>query len=297
MKEFKYKLEKYKGRATRYECPHCHTPHSFVRYVDERGNFIAENVGRCNREDKCGYHLTPSEFFKNKGISYTPTIYVAPKPLPPTDYIPEEMMVKSLNTDNNFIHFLTKYFTPIDIARTIDKYRIGDGKDGKVIYWQIDKEDRIRTGKIMLYDSTTGHRIKNVSGSFDWVHRRLKKNYQLKQCLYGLHLIKHSTAPIGVVESEKSAIIASLTIPEYTWVATGGKQNYRLMEDLRGYDVTLFPDLGAYQDWNKYAVKYGFKVSEMLEQIATEEEREKGLDIADFIIKQIEYERQNNKVV
>ena len=34
----------------------------------------------------------------------------------------------------------------------------------------------------------------------------------------------------------------------------------------------------------------------MLEQIASEEERARGLDIADFIIKQIDYERQNNKV-
>jgi ribosomal protein L22 len=99
-----------------------------------------------------------------------------------------------------------------------------------------------------------------------------------------------------VVESEKSAIVASLTIPEYTWVSTGSKQNYRLLEDVKGYDVTMFPDLGAYDEWQKYAKKYSYKVSEMLEQIASEEERENGLDIADYIIKQIEYERENNKV-
>ncbi|ULB33913.1 DUF6371 domain-containing protein [Proteiniphilum propionicum] len=291
MKEFKYKLEKYKGRTTRHECPHCHTYQSFVRYVDERGNYISDNVGRCNREDKCGYHLTPSEYFKDKGIDYTPTIHVAPKPLPPTDYIPEEMMVRSLNTDNNFIHFLTKYFPLIDVARAIDRYRIGDHKEGRVIYWQIDREDRIRTGKIMLYDPVTGKRAKNVKNSFDWVHRHVKSPYQLSQCLYGLHLVKKSTTPLAVVESEKSAIIASLTIPEYTWVATGGKQNYRLLEALRGHDVTLFPDLGAYHDWTKYATKYGFKVSNLLEQVATDEERRDGLDIADYIIKQMKNEK------
>lgn len=295
MKDFKYHLQKYSGTTTRYECPHCHTPHSFARYVDERGNYIADHVGRCNREDKCGYHLTPSEFFRDKGVSYTPTIHVAPKPLPPTDYIPEEMMVRTLTTDNAFLRWLTRYFSLSDVAQAVERYRIGDAKGDRVIFWQIDGENRIRTGKIMMYDEFTGRRVKNVKNSFDWVHRHIKSPYQLEQCLYGLHLVKEEK-PIAVVESEKSAIIASLSVPEFTWVATGGKQNYRLLEDLKGYDVTMFPDLGAYDGWKKHAQKYGFKVSGMLEQIASEEERGRGLDIADFIIKQIDYERQNNKV-
>ena len=299
MKDYKYHLQKYAGRTTRHECPNCKTQLSFARYVDERGSYIADNVGRCNREDKCGYHLPPSEYFKDKGINYTPTIYVQPKPLPPTDYIPEEMMVKTLNTENNFIQFLIKYFPLIDVANTIDKYRVGDAKEGKIIYWQIDKEDRIRTGKIMLYSPETGKRVKNVAGSFDWVHRHVKSPYQLEQCLYGLHLVKKSTTPIAVVESEKSAIIASLTIPEYTWVATGGKQNYRLLDDVKGHDVTLFPDLGAYENWSKYGSKYGYKVSQLLELVASDEERENGLDIADYILNEkiTENERQINKAI
>lgn len=295
MKDYKYRLEKYSGRATRHECPHCHTQLSFARYIDERGSSIAEIVGRCNRDDKCGYHLTPSEYFRDKGISYTPTIYVEPKLLPPTDYVPEGMMVRTLRTDNAFLRWLTRYFSLSDVAQAVERYRIGDAKGDRVIFWQIDREDRIRTGKIMMYDEFTGHRVKNVSGSFDWVHRKVKNPYQLSQCLHGLHLV-NGEKPIAVVESEKSAIVASLTIPEYTWVSTGSKQNYRLLEDVKGYDVTMFPDLGAYDEWQKYAKKYSYKVSEMLEQIASEEERENGLDIADYIIKQIEYERENNKV-
>jgi hypothetical protein len=295
MKDFRYHLQKYSGTATRHECPRCHDLHSFARYVDERENYIATNVGRCNHQDKCGYHLPPSEFFGDKGVSYTPTIDVAPKPLPPTDYIPEEMMIRTLRTENAFLRWLTRYFSLSEVAQAIERYRIGDTKDDRVIFWQIDRENRIRTGKIMMYDEFTGHRVKNVSGSFDWVHRHVKNPYQLSQCLYGLHLVD-GTKPIAVVESAKNAIVASLTIPEYTWVSTEGKQNYRLLEDLKGYDVTMYPDLGAYDEWKRHAVKYGFKVSEMLEQIATEEERGKGLDIADFITKQIDYERENNKV-
>ena len=278
---FKYKLEKYTGRSTRHVCPHCEHTQAFARYIDERGCYIADHVGRCNREDKCGYHLTPAEYFRNKGIDYTPTIQVEKKPLPPTDFIPEEMMIRSLKTENNFLQFLTKHFCPIDVAYTIDKYRLGDAKDGKIIYWQIDDSGRIRTGKMMLYDPNTGKRVKNQPNAFDWVHRHVKNPFQLDQCLFGLHISEDK--PIAIVESEKSAVIANLTMPKYTWMATGGKQNFRLMEAVKGRNVTLFPDLGAYDQWSGHAAKYGFKISRVLEDIATPEEREKGLDIADYI--------------
>ncbi len=295
MERYKYKLEKYHGRESRYTCPQCEKPHSFVRYVDEEGHYIAENVGRCNREEKCGYHLTPSEYFSTRGIEYKPIVEVVPKPLPPTDYIPEQMMVRSLKTDNFLIRYLSKYFEPLELAYTIDKYRIGDAKDGRTVYWQIDEDNRVRTGKIMLYDPLTGHRVKNRPNSFDWAHRYVKKPFQLEQCLFGLHLIKEGK-PIAIVESEKSAIVASMVIPDYLWLATGGKGNFRLMEAVRGRDVTLFPDLGAYDQWSEHAARYGFKISRLLEDMATDEERKNGLDIADYILKIKENERTDNKV-
>lgn len=286
MEKFKYELEKYKGKTTRHQCPACKTKDSFARYVDEKGNYISDEVGRCNREDRCGYHLTPAEYFRSKGESYQRTVHVTPKPLPPTDYIPDEMMVRSLNTKNDFITFLMGYFTLSEVAATVNKYRIGDATDGRVIFWQIDELHRVRTGKIMLYNPDTGKRVKNVPGSFDWAHRHVKKNYQLEQCMFGQHLI-HRGKPIAIVESEKSAIIASMAIPEFTWMATGGKQNFRLMEAVRGCDVTLFPDLGAYTQWREHADRHGFKINNLLEEIATPDDRENGLDIADYILNEL----------
>lgn len=284
--QYKYRLEPYTGRSTRHECPKCKHPQTFARYIDERGSYIADNVGRCNRLDKCGYHLTPAEYFRDKGVNYEPKIKVEKKPLPPTDYIPEEMMVRSLKTENYFVQFLTKYFSLSEVAQAIERYRIGDTKDGRTIYWQIDQEDRVRTGKLMAYDPTTGHRVKGVQGAFDWAHRHVKNPFQLSQCLYGLHLIKENK-PIAIVESEKSAIVGSMAIPTYIWMATGGKQNFRLMDAVSGRDVTLFPDLGAYEDWSTHAAKYGFKISRVLEDIATDEDRTNGFDIADYILKTI----------
>ena len=57
-----------------------------------------------------------------------------------------------------------------------------------------------------------------------------------------------ATAPVMLVESEKTAVIMSHFIPDYIWLATGGKNgcfNSEAMQVLRGRDVTLVPDLGA----------------------------------------------------
>lgn len=40
-------------------------------------------------------------------------------------------------------------------------------------------------------------------------------------------------------------------MPEYVWLATGGKQNFKAekCECLKGRKVILYPDLGAFEDW------------------------------------------------
>jgi hypothetical protein len=53
---------------------------------------------------------------------------------------------------------------------------------------------------------------------------------------------------VALVESEKSALIASHFLPQYLWIATGGKNgafNKEAMSVLKNRQVLLFPDLGA----------------------------------------------------
>ena len=95
-----------------------------------------------------------------------------------------------------------------------------------------------------------------------------------------------------LVESEKTAITMSHFIPDYIWLATGGKNgcfNSEAMQVLRGRDVMLVPDLGATDQWKKKVrmlsgICKSITVSDMLEQIATEEQWSQGLDIADFFL-------------
>ena len=87
---------------------------------------------------------------------------------------------------------------------------------GAVIFWQIDKNKKVRTGKVMDYNPDSGKRI----GYPSWVHS-FAPDYSLRQCFFGEHLIQIDK-PIAIVESEKAACILSVCNPYFTWIASGG---------------------------------------------------------------------------
>jgi hypothetical protein len=144
----------------------------------------------------------------------------------------------------------------------------------------------------MLYSPLTGKRIKEPFNHITWAHKALNlKDYQLKQCLFGEHLLKNHNGPVAIVESEKTAIIASVYFPKLTWVACGSLSNLNqsLLKVLSERSVSLFPDLGGYAKWSEKAAQLSnivnAKVSDLLEKRATEEERKDGLDLADYLLK------------
>ena len=95
---------------------------------------------------------------------------------------------------------------------------------GSTIYWQVDKDDKVRTGKVMLYNPKDGHRVKEPRSYVGWAHAFLHlPDFNLCQCFFGEHLLaQHPTMSVAIVESEKTAIIASHFIPNFIWLATGG---------------------------------------------------------------------------
>ena len=52
MTQYRYQLERYRGRSTRHVCPQCGRKNVFTRYIDTENNniYINDNVGKCNRE-------------------------------------------------------------------------------------------------------------------------------------------------------------------------------------------------------------------------------------------------------
>ncbi|WP_460634195.1 DUF6371 domain-containing protein [Larkinella terrae] len=183
----------------------------------------------------------------------------------------------------------------------ISRFYVGTSKHwpGATVFWQIDTTGRIRTGKIMLYDPLTLKRIKQPFNHINWVHSVLKKQsslaeFELCQCLFGLHQLKGqpATQPVAIVESEKTAIIATVYLPEYIWLACGSLSNLTTdkLLPVAGRPVTLFPDLNGFAKWSQKAEELRpviggqLRVSEVLEQRATDYDRKKGYDLADYLI-------------
>jgi hypothetical protein len=306
MSEFKYILEPYKGMNTRYRCPSCQQrDKTFSLYIDtETGEHIHPTVGRCNRESNCGYHYTPKQYFQDNNISFDTPQPKAYKPRPvtpqpkPVLFIPVEVFKASLNPKafetNHFVKFLIDLFGVEVASQLVSRYFIATSKhwNGATVFWQIDKQGKIRTGKIMLYSPTTGKRVKEPFNHINWVHKALKQSeFELRQCLFGEHLLNDKTKPVAIVESEKTAVIASVYLPQFVWVAVGSLTNLNAEKCsiLKGRTVTLFPDLNGFDKWSNKAKELShlaiFTVSDLLERKATEAEKKQGFDLADYLIK------------
>ena len=114
---------------------------------------------------------------------------------------------------------------------------------GSTVFWQIDTKGNIHTGKVMQYDPKTGKRVKQPINKISWVHTVLKlHDFNLLQCLFGEHLLIDNNKPVAIVESEKTAIIASIYLPDMIWLACGGCGNLsiKLCGSLKGRKVLLF---------------------------------------------------------
>ena len=308
MREHKYKLEPYKGMNTRYHCPapNCGNGKTFVRYINTETNVqIHSTVGRCNRSDNCGYHYTPKQYFadnqhlfttNNKANYSSHCQHNKAKEIKPVSFIPIDVLKASLKAydTNHFIKFLIALFGVEVAKQLISCYFIGTSKHwiGATVFWQVDKYGKIRTGKIMLYNPTTGKRVKQPFNHIHWVHKAVKQpQFELKQCLFGEHLLIDTTKPVAIVESEKTAVIASVYLPQFIWLAVGSLTNLNAEKCsvLKGRNVILFPDLNGFEKWTIKANELShlaiFTVSDLLERKATEAERKQGFDLADYLIK------------
>jgi hypothetical protein len=307
MNEHRYILEPYKGMKTRFHCPapNCGKGKTFSRYIDtQTGEHLHPSVGRCNRESNCGYHYTPKQYFYNNNISFDlPLSKVNKTKLYEhqsnhISYIPNEIFNDSLNPKafetNYFVKYLIDLFGVEVTNELVSLYFIATSKhwNGSTVFWQIDTQGKVRTGKIMLYCHKTGKRVKEPFNHINWVHKVTKqKDFELKQCLFGEHLLTDKTKPVAIVESEKTAVIACAFFSQLIWVAVGSLNNLNAEKCsiLKGRIVLLFPDLNGFDKWSNKAKELSsitkFTVSDLLERKATKEQKEQGWDLADYLIK------------
>ena len=288
---FRYRLDK---SSRKFICPNCKKKR-FVRYRNEEiGEYLPFDIGRCDREIECGYHKPPREAdgLSVKNASYLSQIQPDHPKASSLPYQYLERFQGNYETNTLIQWLATLPGWGADRAEAVArKYKVGTTNNGWSIFWQVDENGKVRSGKMMKYDQT-GRRVKDEY-SQDWVHSRLQKagklnNFELVQCFYGLHLVDDQK-PVAIVESEKTAIIACQYLPQFHWIASGmlqGINEYKL-HPLRGRPITLFPDIGAYDLWNEKASHFGYmaniQVSDLLECRAPDEHR--GYDLADYLVR------------
>lgn len=307
MNEYRFRLQPYKGISTRHTCPECKQKRCFSRYIDTEGKIqFPSYVGRCDHEQRCGYHYTPSDYFKDNPSAqehlseerkpvFIPRVTEQPKPI---SYIPSEIVQASMQhyEANNLFRFLSLKFGREQTMKLMKRYHVGTSKHwhGATVFWQTDCKDKVRTGKIILYNPQTGKRVKQPFCHVTWVHAALHfTDFNLRQCFFGEHILTSGKSKaVGLVESEKTALVCSVHLPHFTWVASGGKNgclNEECLRTLKGRTVSLFPDLGATDYWRSKIpmmrqLGIHTQLYDYLERAATDEQRKQGLDIADFLL-------------
>jgi hypothetical protein len=223
---------------------------------------ISPLVGRCDHEISCTYILTPWEFFNEYNVCESDYNIDSPgidlhyiKNQEP-DYIPMGYLRKSLqNPANSFTVFLLKYLNDdyVTLKRLIEMYKIGS-HDQACIFWQIDINQKIRTGEMMWFDEY-GHRGEYI----DWAHKRIGvPEFSLQQCLFGEHLLlEYPVAKnVIIVEACKTAVILKhlyINDPGVIVMACGclhglKVDKFRVFEG-SGKNVLLLPDVCCESDW------------------------------------------------
>lgn len=315
--EYRYRLAPYAGKNSRRPCPKCHR-RDFVPYIDtETGEMLSETCGRCNHESSCGYHLTPAQYFQEhpearpqgdswrqplqrpsfKRKTYTPMTKM-PKDTVPVNELPREIVQKTIRMDrpNNFVKFLDTLLDPLIVEDLVFTYNLGTTKAGETIFYQQDGKGRFRGGKVIQYNPDTGHRIKDAAFPVYWIHQNyirrsyIPQDWKMTQCLFGEHLLQRDPEKlVCLVEAEKSAVICAGFMPEFIWVAVGGKtQLNERLDVLHGREVLAFPDIDAIEDWETYFASradLNVTVSRLVEENCTQEDRAAQIDIADILIR------------
>lgn len=257
----------------------------------------------------------------NLNKNWMPKFIDKPQPKQETVFFNFEVFKKTLsNYDKNiFIQNLVKNipfpFTAEQVTKVIELYRLGTiskgYRAGAVTFPFIDKLNNIRTVQVKQFDK------ENHTKSTDFLHSILEKHFKksdidlpewlsqyLNQdsrvsCLFGEHLInRYPDKVIALVEAPKTAIYGSLYFPQYLWLAVYNKSSYsyQKIKVLSGRKILVFPDLSkdgnTFKEWEEKSLKFEksikdtrFIVSDLLEELAPKKDKDKGNDIADFLIK------------
>ncbi len=313
---YRYSLER---TSRKIKCPQC-ARKSYKRVVDQlTGQHLPYEVGRCDHESSCGYQYTWKEYLTEmKRISpadragsrrffrRTPSAKYPFQGSPKAEYLDPELLRQTLRDhgQNSLTKFLFSLFPndPDAVRQTLADYLIGT-LDGFTSLPYISRSGKLCKAKLMKFDPLTGKRIKE-GYSISSLEAKLKKagnlnnNFETdKRVFFGEHLLmQRSNAVVSIVESEKTAVIASICKGAFTqdcvWLATGSK-SWLKPEKIRRLGllnkIVLWPDADGYKEWSAVgrdcrAFGMDVRVSNLIEEMTWDPGRDVRTDLADLLV-------------
>jgi hypothetical protein len=281
--DYPFQLEKHpkiKGK-----CPQCGQTKVFRYYEDRNGNRIG-NAGICDRQSNCGYHAKPNNEQIKAIISQESTPKVESQKseiIFPDVKILAKISAYEKDHSSHFHKLCEKLQIPIS---HLIHWGVGTDKTETVFVLR-NHEHKIANTKYFRY-LVTGKRDKTFTSFSLRQPKDLKKKYTIP--LYGEHLLDTTRQKtVCVVESEKTAVIASWFYPHFDFVACGaangltgeklsvlyGRKIYWLADaDKAGRENSSLKNLKAYE--------------QNFELIDVFPNRQDGTDLADAIIEGIE---------
>lgn len=294
-------------------------PKTQVNEVMEKGCYVTEFY--LNNSDKAPVHLsTDYRYYSESGTQQIQATDQQPRPKEHSVYfMPETILNATLKgyENNTFIQNLLQWYPAEDIEKVISLYRLGSitrgYRSGAVTFPFIDNAGNIRTIQAKQFNET------NHTKSTDFLHSIIERHHTVKgeplpgwlqdykqnerfvSCLFGEHLLnRYPVNPVALVEAPKTAVIGTLCygLPDspgrLLWLAVYNKSSLTLekCKALKGRKVVLYPDLNAFNEWSEKAKEINaslpgtrFIVSDILERNASETDKNKGLDLADYLIR------------
>ena len=208
---------------------------------------------------------------------------------------------RSLLGCNPLIDLLLRIYPQTTVVQAVTNYYLGFSAfksrtmGDALIFWQINEDKQIVNAKRVYYRAD-GHRDKKLPPMVMYPDN--------PQCLFGQHLLMDAPPdqPVAIVESEKSAIVMSIIMPGYLWMACGSMNNFneQFLKPLQGRAIVAFPDVDIKRDkktnvsvscalWQNVAAElqnkgWNITVDTALEETVNSAQRMDKIDVADLAL-------------
>lgn len=288
--QFKYGLD---PSSKKHTCPQCKQK-SFVVYLDNETKAPVDQYqfGRCDRENNCGYHLAP---WSDPELAQKARKEFVPKPDPverqifPSDETVHRITQRTKTCVSPFHRFCNKLTISNEHLLRFGVY----SDDDKTVYVFRNTEGRVVNMKWFKYkdDGHRDHDFKSYSlknppppPQTDSPSENVVEKHKL--CLFGEHLLdKDKARKVMVVESEKTAAIASFFYRDFDWVSCASNNGLtdEKIRVLHNRTVVWLCDADAAGRNNKSIDRAAQYITEFY-LVDLFPERSDGYDIADAII-------------